>query len=113
MSSVCCVNCFNDNAIKRVIISLSQLGRCHYCNQNNAPIISIDNLLTNLTSTLEGFSIMFEEDDHATRLIDILDEDFKIFSKTTEKSRLKNNLSLISPNIFNKKFKSANIVKSL
>ena len=108
MSSVCCVNCFNDNAIKRVIISLSQLGRCHYCNQNNAPIISIDNLLTNLTSTLEGFSIMFEEDDHATRLIDILDEDFKIFSKTTEKSRLKNNLSLISPNIFNKKFKSAN-----
>ena len=38
MSSVCCVNCFNDNAIKRVIISLSQLGRCHYCNQNNAPI---------------------------------------------------------------------------
>ncbi len=45
MSSVCCVNCFNDNAIKRVIISLSQLGRCHYCNQNNAPIISIDNLL--------------------------------------------------------------------
>ncbi len=108
MSSVCCVNCFNDDAIKRVITSHNQLGRCHYCDGNKVPIILIDILISNLTSILEGLSIMFEEDDYATKLIDILDEDFKIFSKTTEKSRLKNNLSIISPDLFNKKFKSAN-----
>lgn len=89
MSSVCCVNCFNDNAIKRVIVSHSQFGRCHYCNQNNTPIIPTDNLFTNLTSTLEGFSIMFEEDDYASKLIDILDEDFKIFQKLPKNQDLK------------------------
>lgn len=108
MSSVCCVNCFNDNAIKRVIISHSKFGRCHYCNQNNAPIIPIDNLISTLTSTLEGFSLMFEEDDSASKLIDILDEDFKIFSKTTDRLRLKSNFTIPSSDILNKKFKSAN-----
>ena len=50
MSSVCCVNCFNDDAIKRVITSHNQLGRCHYCDGNKVPIILIDILISNLTS---------------------------------------------------------------
>ncbi len=108
MSSLCCVNCFNDKAIKSIIISYKQFHRCHYCNSIDVSTISIEDLLSSLESTLEGLSMMFEEDEHSNSLIDILDKDFQVFSKSTSRDRLKSALSNKLPFIFNKKYKSVN-----
>ena len=108
MISLCCVNCFNDDVIKKVITSHQSFGRCHYCNGNRVASLELSILIDDLTSILEGLSIMFEEDDSAETLIDILDNDFQLFTKSTDIARLKNDLSLASPNIFNKKYKSVN-----
>lgn len=108
MSSLCCVNCFSDKAIKNIIISYKQLGRCHYCTHTDVSTISIDDLLLNITQILDSLSMMFEDDDEANKLIDILDQDFQVFSKNTNSERLKNDLSEKLPNIFNRKYKSVN-----
>ncbi|MFW1858664.1 RES family NAD+ phosphorylase [Acinetobacter defluvii] len=108
MSLICCLNCFNDIAIKRIITNHSEFGRCYYCDSNNVAIIPIQTLLSNLNTTLEALLVMFEEDDLATTFIDILDNDFQIFNKITDKVRLKNDLTHTAPDIFIKAFKSIN-----
>ncbi len=112
MNSLCCVNCFNDKAIKSIITSYQQFGRCHYCNDTDVSIISIDNLLSDITQTLEGLSMMFEEDNEADKLIDILDKDFEVFSQNTNSCRLKNDFSTKLPDIFNRKYKSVDIAET-
>lgn len=107
-SSLCCVNCFNDEAIQKIITSYQLFGRCHYCNTNRVASIDIKILINDLKSILEGLSIMFEEDDNALRLIDILDTDFQIINSYTNKNRLKNDLLATFPNLFAKKYKSVN-----
>lgn len=61
MISLCCVNCFNDDVIKKVITSHQSFGRCHYCNGNRVASLELNILIDDLTSILEGLSIMFEE----------------------------------------------------
>lgn len=107
MSSLCCVNCFNDDKIKKIILDHNSLERCHYCSKNKVATILIDSLISHLTPTLEALSIMFIEDDTADKFIDILDNDFQIFTKVTDKNRLKEDLTTISPDIFEKKYQSA------
>lgn len=108
MTSLCCVNCFNDDVIKKIITSHQSFNRCHYCNSNKVASLELSTLIKDLTSILESLSIMFEEDNLAEKLIDILDNDFQIFNKSTDLSRLKNALCIKAPHIFNKKYKSVN-----
>lgn len=106
--SLCCVECFHDDTIKKIITGHQNIGRCHYCNNNKVATIQLDELVNELQTTFEALSDMFEEDDTGSKLIDILDTDFKIFSVKTNKIRLKQDLSGTLPSAFNPSYKSVN-----
>lgn len=110
-ASLCCVDCFSDKAIKRIIVKFDQLGRCHFCHKNDVSVITINELINLTRSTLENLSYMFSEDDTGNKLIDILDSDFRLFSKHTDKIRLKNELTHHFPIILEKKYKSENMMQ--
>lgn len=108
-SSLCCVECFSDKAIKRAIVEFKQFGRCHFCHRNDVSITSIPDLILLTKSTLENLSYMFSEEDTGTKLIDILDNDFRLFSDLTDKKRLKDDLVKNFPMVLEKKYKTENI----
>lgn len=108
ITSLCCVECFHDDTIKKIINGYQKIGRCHYCNTHRVATIQLKDLVTDLSSILEGLSDMFEEDHTGIQLIEILDNDFKIFSKQTNISRIKNDLLSNFTNLFEKKYKSVN-----
>ena len=48
----CCVECFHDDTIKKIINGHQNLGRCHYCNNNKVATISVSQLITTITPIL-------------------------------------------------------------
>ena len=88
-TSLCCVECFHDDTIKKIITGHQNISRCHYCNTNRVATIQLTRLIQELTSTFEGLSDMFEEDNDGLKLIEVLDTDFRIFSQRTNKERIK------------------------
>ena len=107
-TSLCCVECFHDDTIKKIITGHQNISRCHYCNTNRVATIQLTRLIQELTSTFEGLSDMFEEDNDGLKLIEVLDTDFRIFSQRTNKERIKLDITSASPSIFDKQYKSIN-----
>ncbi|WP_180113607.1 RES family NAD+ phosphorylase [Acinetobacter sp. YH12063] len=108
-SSLCCVECFSDKALKRAIVEFKQFGRCHFCHKNDVSITLISDLVSITKSTIENLSYMFVEEDSGTELIEILDKDFRLFSDVTDKFRLKKELTQNLPDTLLKKYKTENI----
>ncbi|QIO04709.1 RES domain-containing protein [Acinetobacter shaoyimingii] len=107
-NSQCCVECFHDDTIKKIITGYQYIGRCHYCNANRVATIKLEALIAELSSTLEGLSDMLDEDDDGEMFIDILDNDFRVFAKETNISRIKSDLLSDFRELFEKKYKSVN-----
>jgi len=107
-TSLCCVECFHDDTIKKIINGHQYIGRCHYCNTTRVATISVSQLITEITPILEALSDMFDEDNAGTEFIDILDIDFKVFSKKTNIHLLKREFQTSLPFLFNKSYRSVN-----
>jgi RES domain. len=92
-----CPNCFNDDEIAGFIISSSQeAGRCPICENDNNLLIDIEGL----EEFFREFFTIFKYDDLAGKpLIDLIQEDWNIFtSRDYGKKILNDNLLIIDLN---------------
>jgi hypothetical protein len=72
-----CGNCFNDLELKKFIEAASSInGKCDYCNEINTNVLDLVELLDFFSEFLE----IFEKDISGIPLINLLDQDWKLFS---------------------------------
>lgn len=79
----CCLNCFNDHELKKIIVSKAALGRCAYCESNHVPICDINDI----SETFEFLTYALEEDQEGKDAHQVLDEAFSLFSPIVKDQR--------------------------
>lgn len=81
--SNCCLNCFNDSELKKLIASQGQLGRCSYCESNQIPICNV----SDLSETFEFLTYGLEKDEKGKEAHEVINEAFSLFSSKVKDSR--------------------------
>ncbi len=80
-----CGNCFNDFELKSHIDAFSQeIGECTVCGHESAPVLHIDEIMDFFIELLG----LFEKDDSGVPLVDIIQEDWNLFSSKENASKI-------------------------
>jgi RES domain/HEPN/RES N-terminal domain 1 len=90
----CCVECFNDLFIKKEIIENDKIGNCDYCESEGVFITDVYNLNDLFSKLLEHYHptepyedyhpLIHDAGDFGDRLIELINEDWNIFSENIE-----------------------------
>ncbi|MFK5985139.1 MAG: RES family NAD+ phosphorylase [Pseudomonadota bacterium] len=80
----CCEFCFDDFYIKKFIIQNNETGPCNFCNSQHGQIIYTDLL----SSIFLPICDLYQEDSEGRYLWNQLNDDWKVFSKQTNKDEL-------------------------
>ncbi|MCH7337817.1 hypothetical protein [Acinetobacter sp. NIPH 2699] len=96
----CCFNCFNDNQIKKDILSkchAKDLTRCSFCRSSGVQLIEAEQLFEYFEVLIQSLSL----DENGLEVVDALQEYFSIFNNLISnkemlvRSIFKNNLNYL------------------
>lgn len=82
----CCVECFQDIEIRKIIVSNNKLGYCDFCEKSERAIYDIS-LPSDLSELIYGIISVYKEVEKGEPLFEILIEDWNIFNKQLPKIR--------------------------
>ncbi|WP_064468282.1 RES domain-containing protein [Lederbergia galactosidilytica] len=98
----CCEKCFQDPIILKRIHSFEEIGECDYCKNSDVFVIAVEELadlfeiiykMYSKTTAYEHFHPEFHTDyPYGELLIDLVNEDWNIFSASIEGSQIDNDL---------------------
>lgn len=82
---MCCMDCFNDREIKKIILNANNFGDCSYCRKRNVATIEPNSLST----IFEFLLLALEESSTGVKASEILQSSFLIFDdNVNDKDRL-------------------------
>jgi len=99
-----CIHCFNDLELKRFIASYSdEQGLCDYCRDGSeTELLDIEELLDFFAEFFE----IFKEDIHGTTLLELIQNDWNLFSDKPESNDVLSDLiSILGTSIMNSRTK--------
>ncbi|MFZ4798306.1 MAG: RES family NAD+ phosphorylase [Bacteroidia bacterium] len=72
-----CSNCFSDSELQQnILANYDEIGVCFFCNENNVPLLSIEEFLDFFTS----FIGVFSKQETGIPLIELIQKDWSLFS---------------------------------
>lgn len=102
----CCVECFQDEQIREMIITNDSVGNCDFCDGRDVKIYSVDTS-SDLTDLISEIMNVYIEDAKGELLFDILINDWNIFNR--ECDRIQNLLYRICNTILGDSTREHNI----
>ncbi|WP_270831987.1 hypothetical protein [Aeromonas sp. QDB03] len=79
--SKCCINCFNDSALKEKIQRMGKISRCSFCSSKD--VLCVEPSI--LSEVSDGIEFCIDEDIHGKELYEVLTHDLNILSSTVNK----------------------------
>lgn len=76
----CCVNCFSDEQIKKIIVDNGHIGDCDFCGEKQVPVCSVDEA-TDISDLISDVLSVYEENERGRPLFSAIIEDWNIFRK--------------------------------
>lgn len=76
----CCINCFHDVEIKRIIVNEGLIGRCSYCHEQRTSICDTQQL----SEHFEFITYVLDENEEGEEAHQVINDAFAIFSDKVE-----------------------------
>lgn len=77
----CCVECFQDVQIRKIIATNNEIGNCDFCGQKNVGIYKVE-ASSDLAELIGDVINVYEKDVDGEPLFDVLINDWSIFNRT-------------------------------